>query len=43
MAIQFLESNARVYDKIKPCSFRQRLALAGGAKQNQRKAIFWSV
>jgi len=43
LTIEQMKSNARVYDKIKPITFRQRLALHGYAKQNQRIAILWSV
>ena len=40
-SIAAMESCARVYEIIKPCTFRQRLALAGHAKQNQRVAKIW--
>jgi hypothetical protein len=36
-----IAAHAALYDALKPITYRQRLALILGAKQNQRKPVSW--
>ena len=38
-----MRKNSQAYDLAKRLTYKQRLALHLGAKQNQRKAIVWPV